>query len=115
MNTLHQYPDIVASLEWYAAWKADTLKRAGPRIVKDGTANRSLRELSRLSGFSPTYLSLVKNRRQTISSAAFIALARIVGADYDPRTPSAHDAPSSLQGAGAGSPAGSRRRLGDQA
>lgn len=104
------YDDIAKTLRWYAMWKRNTLARYGPKIIATATAARSLRELSRMSGLSPTYLSLVSNGKQRISPAAFVTLARIVSKGYDPSTPTAHDAPSSLQGAGAGAPARPRRR-----
>lgn len=106
----HHFDDIAKTLRWYARWKRHTLGRAGPAIIKAATKGRSLRELSRMSGLSPTYLSLVNNGKQRISPAAFVTLAGIVSKGYDADTPSAQDAPRSLQGAGAGSPAGSRRR-----
>lgn len=47
----------------------------GPELIAELTATISLRELSRRSGFSPTYLSLVANGKVTISPNAFVKLA----------------------------------------
>lgn len=47
----------------------------GPKLIAKATKSISLRELSRRTGFSPTYLSLVMNAKVVISSKAYVKIA----------------------------------------
>lgn len=49
----------------------------GPRLVEYLCRNQSLRQLSRESGLSPTYLSQVRNARTIISPEAYVSLAQL--------------------------------------
>lgn len=53
-----------------------SLKSKGPLVVKQACATKSLRELSRRAGLSPTYLSRVATGQAVISPGAFL---KVVG------------------------------------
>jgi hypothetical protein len=54
----------------------------GPMLIAEATRTISLRELSRRTGFSPTYLSMVMNAKVTISPEAYVKIACMeLGAD----------------------------------
>jgi hypothetical protein len=56
------------------------LTRHGPRLVDAIRARRgcSLREVSRLSGLSPAYLSLVTTKRVVMSPGAYLVLVAML-------------------------------------
>jgi len=53
-----------------AAYQDAALRHTGPRAIEQAKRGRSLRELSRSTGLSPAYLSLVARGEQRISLAA---------------------------------------------
>ena len=65
---------VVAKLAANAEYELINLDWFGPKAVKMAKRGRSLRELARATGLSPTYLSLVANGRQRISLYAIHAL-----------------------------------------
>lgn len=50
----------------------------GPQLVKAAVGTGSLRELSRRSGLSPTYLSLVRTGTIRISIESYMTLLRVL-------------------------------------
>ena len=65
---------VVSKLAAHAEYDRVALEWHGPRAVEMAKHGRSLRELARATGLSPTYLSLVANGRQRISLYAMHAL-----------------------------------------
>lgn len=63
--------------------KTHALSHDGPELVRTAIGGGSLRELSRRTGYSPTYLSLVMNGAQRISLRAYAVLARIALKDAE--------------------------------
>lgn len=53
------------------------LARDGPRLMTILTQTRSLRDVARATGLSPTYLSHVANRQCVVSKLAFLKLAEL--------------------------------------
>ena len=47
----------------------------GPQLIVEATKTISLRELSRRTGFSPTYLSMVMNAKVVISPEAYVKIS----------------------------------------
>lgn len=54
-----------------------SLEMLGPRLIAVLTENRSLRQLAKTSGLSPTYLSMVAQQKQVISAGAYTLLMRV--------------------------------------
>ena len=65
---------VVGKLAANAEYERIAMDWNGPRAVEMAKRGRSLRELARATGLSPTYLSLVANGRQRISLYAIHAL-----------------------------------------
>jgi hypothetical protein len=65
---------VVARLASAAEYERLAMDWHGPKAVEMAKRGRSLRELARATGLSPTYLSLVANGRQRISLYAIHAL-----------------------------------------
>lgn len=73
---------VVQRLAQDEAYRQVVLADHGARAIELAKRGRSLRELSRLTGLSPTYLSLVANGKQRISLAAIqILLGECEGAE----------------------------------
>lgn len=53
-------------------------RQHGPQLIDGATATISLRELSRKTGLSITYLSLAKTGKTVLSPAAFLKIANEV-------------------------------------
>lgn len=71
----------VQRLAQHEAYRQFMLADYGPKAVELAKRGRSLREVSRLTGLSPTYLSLVATGKQRISLAAMqILLGECEGA-----------------------------------
>jgi len=65
---------VVGKLAAHADYDRVAMEWHGPKAVEMAKRGRSLRELARATGLSPTYLSLVANGRQRISLYAMHAL-----------------------------------------
>lgn len=50
----------------------------GSKLVEHACSMMSLRELARQTGLSITYLSLTKNKKQSISPDAFLSVTRAI-------------------------------------
>jgi hypothetical protein len=73
---------VVQRLAQDEAYRQVVLADHGAKAIELAKRGRSLRELSRLTGLSPTYLSLVANGKQRISLAAIqILLGECEGAE----------------------------------
>jgi hypothetical protein len=65
-----------------AAYQDAALRTTGPLAIEQAKRGRSLRELSRSTGLSPAYLSLVARGEQRISLAALqLLLAECEGSE----------------------------------
>ena len=65
-----------------AAYQDAALRATGPLAIEQAKRGRSLRELSKSTGLSPAYLSLVARGEQRISLAALqLLLAECEGAE----------------------------------
>ena len=65
-----------------AAYQDAELRTTGPLAIEQAKRGRSLRELSKSTGLSPAYLSLVARGEQRISLAALqLLLAECEGAE----------------------------------
>lgn len=65
-----------------AAYQDAALRVTGPMAIEHAKRGRSLRELSKSTGLSPAYLSLVNRGEQRISLAALqLLLAECEGAE----------------------------------
>ncbi len=65
---------VVCKLASHAEYDRLALEWHGPMAIEMAKRGRSLRNLARNTGLSPTYLSLVANGRQRISLYALHAL-----------------------------------------
>ena len=75
------FKDLQASCIYHVSkWHfiSERLRYYGPILVDKLTEHRSLRELSRLSGLSPTYLSEVKKGNVVISTNAYLELCDLL-------------------------------------
>jgi hypothetical protein len=65
---------VVCKLAAHYEYDRHALQWHGPKAIDIAKRGRSLRQLARATGLSPTYLSLVANGRQRISLHALHAL-----------------------------------------
>jgi hypothetical protein len=60
------------------------LSQFGPEAIEGAIESMSLRELSRQTGLSITYLSLAKNGKCVLSPSAFLKIAKCGNATHHP-------------------------------
>lgn len=80
MSRLTEFERLARSLEHLEQLKENAmsgLEHVGPRLIATLTLDRSLRQVAKASGLSPTYLSQVATQKQVISAGAYLMLIEV--------------------------------------
>lgn len=72
--SIHEYASVLVDLHTRYTLASAALGKYGQRVMAELMEYISLREVSRRSGLSPTYLSMVRNGKASVSVEAFVKL-----------------------------------------
>lgn len=77
-DRIHEYRDVLDDLHTRYHLTLACLDEMGQSVMKELMEWISLREVARRTNLSPTYLSVVRNGKSTVSPQAFVKLADLL-------------------------------------